>query len=47
MDTLREQVLDNDISTFDKLTIKSRNNTLNAIESYLGNSLLNSDYKLI
>ncbi|XP_014207057.1 syntaxin-17 [Copidosoma floridanum] len=35
MDTLRAQVQDSDISVFDKLTIKSRTNTMNAIKEYL------------
>ncbi|XP_014222932.1 syntaxin-17 [Trichogramma pretiosum] len=35
MDTLRGQVIDNDIPTFDKLTIKARTSTLNAINEYL------------
>ena len=37
MDTLRGQVQDSDIVTFDKLTQKARTSTLNAIKEYLGN----------
>lgn len=36
MDTLRGQVLDSEIALFDKLTMKSRTSTLNAIKEYLG-----------
>lgn len=36
MDTLRGQVLDRDIATFDKLIAKSRTSLLNAIKEYLG-----------
>ncbi|NP_001136347.1 syntaxin 17 [Nasonia vitripennis] len=35
MDTLRGQVQDSDIATFDKLTMKARTSTLNAIKEYL------------
>ncbi|XP_011499683.1 PREDICTED: syntaxin-17 [Ceratosolen solmsi marchali] len=35
METLRGQVLDSDIATFDKLTSKSRTSTLDAINEYL------------
>ncbi|KAJ8674007.1 hypothetical protein QAD02_005269 [Eretmocerus hayati] len=34
MDTLRNQVMDCDIATFDKLTMKSKTNTLNGIKEY-------------
>ena len=36
MDMLRNQVLDSDIIIFDKLTKKSRINTIAAIDAYLG-----------
>lgn len=36
MDTLRAQVLDVDISKFDKLTTNARSSIMNTIEEYLG-----------
>lgn len=46
MDTLRAQVLDNDIEQFDKLTANARTSIMDAIKEYLGKGYNTWQYEI-
>ena len=46
MDTLRAQVIQSDVSKFDKMTLKARTDTINAIKEYLGEIFIKHNFEI-